>query len=201
MLKPANPCFIAPSLAGIKCQSEQRSPANYLSKEDVVKTKITGQSKTMVALLFMAVMVSGCTVAKISGRGSMPMMLNTPPQRVEVIEHFTESKMVTFDYTGAFDVSDVLADKMQQSDGDAITNLVIEIKSDFGTFMVNLITLGLANAKLFSVEGDLVKIEGGISGLLGSYEVVTTFDSLDNSTWKAPLLSIPVWCVSTKASP
>ncbi len=144
-----------------------------------MKTKITGKSTTLVALFLMAAMVSGCTIAKISGRGSIPMMLNTPPQRVEVIEHFTESKMILFDYTSAFDVSELLAKKLQQSDGDAITNLVVNVKSDFASFMVNVFTLGIANAKIFSVEGDLVRIEGGASGLLGYHEEIAAFDNLD----------------------
>ena len=87
--------------------------------------------------------------------------------------------MISFDYTSAFDVSDILAEKLQRSDADAITNLVINLKSNFGSFMVNLITLGIANAKVFSVEGDLVKIEGGVSSLPGGYEVVGHLDNLD----------------------
>lgn len=144
-----------------------------------MKTKITTSAATSVALVLLIAIVNGCTIAKISGRGAMPMMLNTPPQRVKVIERFDESKMITFDYTSSFDVSEIIGAKLQRSDADAITNLVIEVKGDFPSFLLNLVTLGLANAKVFSVEGELVKIEGGMSSLLESYEVVATFDNLD----------------------
>ncbi len=144
-----------------------------------MKTKITTSAATSAALVLLIAIVSGCTIAKISGRGAMPMMLNAPPQRVKVIERFDESKMITFDYTSSFDVSEIIGAKLQRSDADVITNLVVEVKGDFPSFLLNLVTLGLANAKVFSVEGELVKIEGGMSSLLESYEVVATFDNLD----------------------
>ena len=146
-----------------------------------MKTKITTSAATSVALVLLMAMVSGCTVAKISGRGAIPMMLNSPPQRVEVIERFKVSKMVMFDYTSSFDVSEILAAKLQESDADAITNLVVEVKSNFSSFLLNACTLGIANAQVFLAEGELVKIEGGMSSLLDSYEVVATFDNLDQS--------------------
>ena len=121
----------------------------------------------------------GCTIAKISGRGSIPLMLNAPPQRVKVIEHFKEDKMLVFDYTSSFDVSNILAKKLQQTEADAITNLVISVKGTVSSFLVNVVTLGIASAKVFSVEGDLVKIEGGMSSLLDRFEVVDTSDTID----------------------
>ena len=129
-----------------------------------------------LALLVLLGLTGGCTVAKISGRGSIPLMLNTPPERVKVIEHFTLSKMITFDYTNTFDVSEILAEKLQQGNADAITNLTITVKSNVGSFMVNLFTLGLAQAKVFAVRGDLVRIEGGASSLLDAYEVIAIAD-------------------------
>ena len=47
------------------------------------------------------------------------MMLNNPTQRVELIEHFSTSKQIMFDYTGAFDVSQVLATVIQGKNADA----------------------------------------------------------------------------------
>ena len=123
--------------------------------------------------------VSGCTIAKISGRGSIPLMLNAPPQRVKVIEHFKEDKMLVFDYTSSFDVSNILAKKLQQTEADAITNLVVSVKGTVPSFLINVVTLGIASAKVFSVEGDLVKIEGGMSNLLDRFEVVDASDTID----------------------
>ena len=144
-----------------------------------MKMKITNKAGTLVSLVLLMAMVSGCTIAKISGRGSMPLMLNNPTERVEVIELLDESKMIKFDYTSAFDVSEILTEKLQQSDADAIINLVITIKSTFSSFLVNAVTLGIANAKVYSVEGELVKIKGDVSSLLESYEMVAIFDNLD----------------------
>ena len=144
-----------------------------------MKMKIINEVGTLVSLVLLMAMVSSCTMAKISGRGSIPLMLNNPTERVEVIERLDESKMIKFDYTSAFDVSEVLAEKLQQSDADAVTNLVITIKSTFASFLLNAVTLGIANAKVYSVEGELVKIKGDVSSLLESYEVVATFDDLD----------------------
>ena len=82
-----------------------------------------------LAVLVLASLTLGCTVAKISGRGSVPLMLNTPPERVKVIGHFKVQKMVSYDYTNTFDVSEVLTEKLEQADADAITNLTVTIKS------------------------------------------------------------------------
>lgn len=89
--------------------------------------------------------------------------------------------MSSFDNTATYDVSELLAKQVQQSDADAIINLAVTVKKSFGTFFLNLFTLGIANAKVLSVSADLVKLEGGLSGLLdeGGYEVVSTFDTLD----------------------
>lgn len=144
-----------------------------------IKGKIITKMMTSTVIVLLLAIVSGCTIAKISGRGSIPMMFNTPSQRVKVIEHFKESKMLVFDYTSSFDVSSVLAEKLQQSEADAIANIVVSIKSTVPSFFVNLITLTFAQAKVFSVEGDLVKIEGGMSSLLDHYKIVATSDTID----------------------
>ncbi|MCL4512366.1 MAG: hypothetical protein M1470_15100 [Bacteroidetes bacterium] len=114
-----------------------------------------------VLLLAMA----GCTMYKISGRGALPIMLNSPPSKVDVIKHITESKMIAFDYTGAFDVSELLSKPLQESQADAIINVTIMAQSDVGTFFVNLFTLGIANAHTMVVEGDLVKAPQGLGYL------------------------------------
>ena len=151
----------------------------------MIKAQTLAKMMASIMVLLLLTIVSGCTIAKISGRGSIPLMLNTPPQRVKVIEHFNVSKMIVFDYTSSFDVSAILTEKLQQSDADAITNLVISVKSDVPSFLVNVLTIFLANAKVFSAEGDLVKIEGGMSGLLDHYEVVATSDRIDELDLKS----------------
>jgi hypothetical protein len=124
-----------------------------------MKQIIVLRSMIVVIILFAS---SGCTTYKISGRGAVPIFLNNPPAKVDVIRHVDRSKMITFDYTGAFDVSEVLTDLFQETKADAIINVTISVKSDVGTFFVNLFTLGIANAHTMEVEGDLVKAPHGL---------------------------------------
>lgn len=111
----------------------------------------------ITSLALLASLSTGCTLAKISGRGTTPMMLNNPNERVQLVEHFKTSKRIMFDYTGAFDVSEVLSGVMRGREGDAITNLTVTVKSDVGDFFINLFTLGIASSKTFQIEGDLVR--------------------------------------------
>lgn len=107
--------------------------------------------------------LEACTIAKFSGRGAYPIMMNNPTQKVEVIKHVSDSKMVVFDYTRAFDTSELLTKFFEENKADAIINLELRLKSDVGTFFINLITLGLANAVVWGIEGDLVKMPQGLS--------------------------------------
>ena len=126
----------------------------------------------VVVLLAVALFLSGCTMAKISGKGPIPLLLNNPSKKVEVIEHLKASKMITFDYTGSFDVYEIIAEKLANTKADAAINLTVTIKSDMGTFLVNLFTFGLANARTIQVEGDLVKAPEGVSSLFDPSQVL-----------------------------
>lgn len=120
-----------------------------------------------VPILLTAVLFGlyGCTIAKISGRGALPLLLNNPPQKVEVLQNVSVSKMRVFDYTGAFDVSEVLSELMIGSNADALINLNITVKTTVVDFLVNLITLGLANSRTFEVQGQAVKAPQGLGYL------------------------------------
>ena len=122
----------------------------------------------VIFILIMALFsltLGACTIVKLSGRGALPILLNNPPAKVEVIKHIRDSKLVVFDYTGAFDVSAILSKYFEETKADAFVNLVFVIKSDVRSFFINLITLGLANARVMEVEGDLVRAPQGL-GLL-----------------------------------
>jgi len=123
--------------------------------------------------------INGCTYAKISGKGAIPLLLNNPAEKISPVSHFKESKMVIFDYTGSFDVYEVIADRLEASDADMATNITISIKSDIGTFFVNLITLGLANARTFDVSGDLVKRDSEIGSLMRNHEILGVASNVD----------------------
>lgn len=110
----------------------------------------------LYVLLAVALGSSACTSAKISGRGAYPILLNSPNQKVVLVKHIEKSKMIVFDYTNAFDVSEVLGDTFEKYNADAIANVTITIKSNIGTFFVNLFTLCIADAKSVHISGDLV---------------------------------------------
>jgi hypothetical protein len=114
---------------------------------------------------------------KVSGRGSLPLILNNLPMKTELVKHFVEDKFVVFDYTGAVDVSEVLSQVITDNPGaDAVTNVVFELKSNVGTFFANLFTLGIANARVIQVEGDLIKIPGGLKAELKDKKFYGSFD-------------------------
>ncbi|NGP89199.1 hypothetical protein [Fodinibius halophilus] len=117
----------------------------------------------LVLILFSLATLQACTMAKISGKSSKPLMLNNPNVQTEIVRSVSQTKMKTFDYTGAIDVYEVLNEVIANSEADAVTNLTVKLKSDPATFFVNLVTLGIANAYKVEVTGDLVRLPNGIS--------------------------------------
>lgn len=59
----------------------------------------------------------------------------------------------------------VLSELMIGSNADAIINLNITVKTTVVDFLVNLITLGLANSRTFEVEGQAVRAPQGLGYL------------------------------------
>lgn len=102
--------------------------------------------------------ISGCTTAKISGRGTQPLVLNQLNEETESVGTIDRKEMKTFDYTGAIDVSEIIGGQLSQSNADALTNTTVTMGSSPGTFFLNLITLGIANAYTATVQGDLVRV-------------------------------------------
>lgn len=112
-----------------------------------------------------ALFLGGCTMAKISGRGALPLLLNQPEAKVEVIQELKRSKHIMFDYTAAFDVSEVLSEILIGSNADAIINITITVKSTPLDWIVNLFTLGLAQSKTFEISGQAIKAPEGLGSL------------------------------------
>jgi len=113
--------------------------------------------KKLFLFLCIAAMLGGCTIAKISGRGAVPMMLNQPNEKVNTAGHYTAQKSISFDYTNAFDVSEIISRDRSLTDAEKIINVSITIKTTPGNFFINLFTLGLANSRTVVVDYDLVK--------------------------------------------
>ena len=98
-----------------------------------------------------------CTIAKISGKGAVPVLLNQPSDRMELIEHITVSKNINFDYTSSFDVSQILAKVIAEKKPDAVINTTVTIKSALDNSCINIFTLGLAQSRKIVVDADLMR--------------------------------------------
>jgi hypothetical protein len=110
-----------------------------------------------ILILLCAIFLQSCTVAKLSGKGSSPILFNQPSNKMELIEHISVSKNSNFDYTSSYDVSDILADEIAEKKPDAVINTTVTIKIDVDNYLINLFTLNLANSRKIIVDADLMK--------------------------------------------
>lgn len=144
----------------------------------------------MVAVLGLA---QGCTLAKISGRGAIPIMFNNPPTRVQLVRSVEVKKMRAFDWTASFDVSEVLGDVIAMTDADAIINVAITVKSMPLDWIVNLLTFGLAQSRTMYIRGDVVRVrddEGVVSLPAADGEPMARAESLDAMFVATPLKTL-----------
>jgi hypothetical protein len=118
---------------------------------------LKGKSILIVTIFAIALILESCTIAKISGKGAVPVLLNQPSESLQLVEHITIKKNSNFDYTSSFDVSELLSKKVAEKKPDAVINTTVTIKSSIDNFFLNLITLGFAKSRKISIEADLMK--------------------------------------------
>lgn len=111
-------------------------------------------------LIIIATLLVGCTMSKITGRAPKPVYLNTPNENYEVIGHFNEQTSMCFDYTSAADISDSISNKISRDNADAIVNLAVKVEITPMDILANIFTIGIANCRTMTAEGDTVKIVG-----------------------------------------
>ena len=112
----------------------------------------------LIAFAGMTVLfLASCTVAKIGGRGAVPILLNQSSESMQLIEHVKVAKTIAWDYTGSYEVSTVLADEIAKKKPDAVINTSIAIKVTPGNYFYTFFTCGLANAKTVEIEADFMK--------------------------------------------
>ena len=111
----------------------------------------------IITVLACGLFMQSCTIAKISGRGAAPVLLNQPSEQMQLVEHITIKKNSNFDYTSSFDVSEVIAKKVAEKQPDAVINTTVTIKTSVDNFFINLFTLGLAQSRKIVVDADLMK--------------------------------------------
>lgn len=102
-------------------------------------------------------LLSSCTIAKIGGRGAVPIMLNQPSQNMDLAEHVTIKKNCNFDWTNTYDVSEYLSKEVAAKKPDAVANTTVVIKTGIDNYFINLFTLGFAQSKKVIIEADFMK--------------------------------------------
>jgi hypothetical protein len=115
--------------------------------------------RVILALLLVisSVVASGCTIAKISGAGPRPLLMNNPQGKYDVIKHFVVEKSIAWDWTNSAEMDQLVAEVLSETKADAISNLRVTIKYTFNDYMCNSVTCGYANSKTWAVEGDAIK--------------------------------------------
>jgi len=155
---------------------------NIIIKGGIMRNRIKLWSMLGIVGFICMLLVTSCTLAKIYSRGATPIMLNNPPQKVEVIKHFSVSKGITFDFTSAFDASEMIAEVLQETRCDAIINVGLEVKTTVGDFFLNMITLGIAQAKHLVVTGDAIRYSQELSLDDENIEILADSDNLESLT-------------------
>ncbi|MBN2742445.1 MAG: hypothetical protein JXR39_00985 [Marinilabiliaceae bacterium] len=113
--------------------------------------------KSLVLVAASSALLASCTIAKVGGKGAVPVMLNQQSESMQLIEHVKIAKTVKFDYTNTYDVSTILSEEIAKKKPDAVINTYISIKQTAGNYFLNLFTCGFAQAKTVEVEADFMK--------------------------------------------
>ena len=109
------------------------------------------------------VSLTGCTVAKVNSKGSIPVIMNQPAEKVTVIKTFKEKKKRVFDWTRNYELTELTGKVAKETNADALTNVDFKIKYGFSDYLINVFTLGLAQSTTLEITGDAVKYDSNIS--------------------------------------
>jgi len=126
--------------------------------------------------------MSGCTIVKISSEGVVPVFLNRPPEvRFEVIENLNVNKQIMFNYTGCYDISEIVSSATDGKKADAIINCRITIRVTVVDCFLNYFTLGIAYSRTIEVTGQLVRFPDEIGILSFEKRQIVDISHVDNS--------------------
>ena len=109
------------------------------------------------------VSLTGCTVAKVNSKGSIPVIMNQPAEKVTVIKTFKEKKKRVFDWTRSYELTELTGKVAKETNADALTNVDFKIKHGFSDYLINVFPLGLAQSTTLEITGDAVKYDSNIS--------------------------------------
>ena len=111
-----------------------------------------------VAVLgILAATLCGCSLAKVSGQGPLPLYLNQPPERTELVAELRGSKRSVFNYSPSYDLADIIKPSAIPAGATALTNIRVEVKWTAVDTLLNLLTLGLANSMTATVRANAVR--------------------------------------------
>ena len=103
--------------------------------------------------LLIAALASSCTMARIySTSGNTVALTTIKPGRAE---SFTITERRIFDYTNALDVQELLRKKF--GSGVMVQNVTVKVQQDPADFLLNLVTIGIAQSRTFEISGDLIR--------------------------------------------
>jgi len=126
-------------------------------------------SNVLIAPAFIIMIIAGgctATLLNIKGPGGpIPLLLNEPSVEFEVVKDIKVSKRIVFYNTVSYDISEILFSELEEVEADAIINIVFTVKLTPSDQLINLITLGLADAKTIEITGQAVRIRGGSGAL------------------------------------
>jgi hypothetical protein len=117
--------------------------------------------KKIIYLIATILVFSSCTVAKIGGKGAVPVLLNQPENQMQLIEHVTIKKNRNFDFTSSYDVSEIMSKVIAEKQPDAVINTQITLKHGIDNYFINLFTLGIANSTKIIIDADMMKAKKG----------------------------------------
>jgi hypothetical protein len=109
--------------------------------------------KSLLAAFLAITALNGCTIARIYSTSGNEVSLTDsarPSGEPFKIEH-----RISFDYTGAVDVQEVLRERY--GSGQKFENVSVKLKVKPEDFLMNLITFGIAQSKTFEISGDKVR--------------------------------------------
>jgi hypothetical protein len=109
--------------------------------------------KSLLVVLLVALALNGCTIVRIySTSGNEVALTDSKGQSGEA---FKLEHRISFDYTSSVDVQEVLRERY--GSGQKFENVSVKVKVKPEDFLINLVTLGIAQSKTFEITGDKVR--------------------------------------------
>ena len=113
----------------------------------------------LALLALVSFSTSACTLAKISGAGPRPLLMNNPQGKYDVIKHFVVEKSIAWDWTNSAEMDQLVAEVLAETKADAVANIRVTIKYTPQDYICNAVTCGVANSKTWAIEGDAISFK------------------------------------------